>query len=82
MKQLQSLVLQGNPITDVGMSHIKPMKQLQYFYLSNAQINDADLRYLKELPQLHELSIYECPQITDAGIKDLQNALPKLKITR
>jgi hypothetical protein len=44
-------------------------------------VTDAGLESLKGLTQLHELYLWG-PKITDAGVKDLQKALPNCKIVR
>ena len=44
-------------------------------------MTDAGLKELKDLKQLTTLSLGG-PKVTDAGVKELQAALPKCKIQR
>ena len=48
-------------------------------YLTNTQVTDAGLGHLKGLAKLQELNLM-LTQVTDAGVDDLQKALPKCRI--
>jgi hypothetical protein len=59
--------LPGRPIVEVD--------------LGETQVADSDLKNLKELKGLQTLWLcYTGTQITDAGLKELKQALPKTKI--
>ncbi|MGO8751435.1 MAG: hypothetical protein ACLQNE_36270 [Thermoguttaceae bacterium] len=49
--------------------------------LDNTQVTDSDLECLKGLTHLQELHL-KCTQVTDQGVKKLQQALPNCQIVR
>ena len=60
--------------------HLKGLTNLEYLYLEGCRdITDAGLVHLKGLTNLQELDL-EDTQATDAGIAELQKALPNCKI--
>ena len=69
-------------ITDAGLVHLKGLTNLRTLDLKTTlQITDARLVHLKELTKLRELDL-EDTQATDAGIAELQKALPNCKIEK
>jgi hypothetical protein len=48
--------------------------------LMYSDITDADLKEVAKLQKLTELDLTRCTQITDAGVAELQKALPKCEI--
>jgi Leucine-rich repeat (LRR) protein len=58
--------------------HLKGLTSLQTLNLSGS-ITDSGLVHLKGLTNLQQLYL-EDTQITDAGVADLQKALPNCKI--
>ncbi len=78
LKSLQYLYLM-----DIQVSSIEPIKDLeslQYLYLMNTQV--SNLEPIKKLKNLKYFYFWNCPNITDEQIKDLQKALPELKISQ
>jgi len=75
------LYLNDTKVTDAGLAHLKGMKQLQRLYLNDTKISDAGLPHLAPLVNLQMLTVGGT-KVTPAGIKDLQKALPKLKVLR
>jgi uncharacterized membrane protein len=71
--------------TDVILEKVKEFPQLQILnvgsYMSERRITDTGLEHLRGMTQLQELSL-ECTEVTDAGVKKLQQALPNCTITR
>ena len=59
---------------------IARIKSLQSLCFSSTVVIDAGLKDLAEPRNLHTL--YLGPRMTDAGVAELQNALPKCKISR
>jgi len=69
-------------ITDAGLVHLKGLTNLRTLDLKTTlQITDAGLVHLKGLTNLQELDL-EDTQATDAGIAELQKALPNCKIEK
>ena len=66
--------------TDLGLKHylaaVEPSATLR---LIGWRITDAGLVHLKELTSLETLTLSET-QVTDAGVAELQQALPDCKI--
>jgi len=67
-------------ITDNGLCHLKALSHLRALVLG-AGVTDQAVGHLKELTQLREL-IVEDSSVTDAGVAELQKALPNCKILR
>ena len=64
------------------MQNLKGLTRLQLLNLHRTPaITDAGLQHLKGLTQLQKLDLANT-KVTDAGVKDLQKALPKLEIVR
>ena len=80
LANLQNLCLTGTLITDAGLVHLKGLTALKDLELIGTQITDAGLVHLKGLTKLQSLDLPK--QITDAGVADLQKALPNCKIRK
>jgi Leucine-rich repeat (LRR) protein len=80
LNQLQWLNLDRTQITDGGLAGIAGLTQLQSLNLDRTQITDAGLAHLAGLTQLRDLRLRNNPQVTDEGVKKLQQALPKCRI--
>ena len=80
LANLQNLCLTGTLITDAGLVHLKGLTALKDLELIGTQITDAGLVHLKGLTKLQSLDLPK--QITDAGVADLQKALPNCKILK
>jgi hypothetical protein len=57
------------------------MTQLRMLNLSYTPITDAGLAWLKGLVHLQALDV-EATKVTNAGIKEFQKVLPKVKVVR
>jgi Leucine-rich repeat (LRR) protein len=79
LKQLQYLYLNGTHVTDNGLEQLKGLNQLHNLELGNTKITDAGLEHLKGLTKLETLDLKNT-KVTNGAVKDLQKALPKLKI--
>ncbi len=85
---LVHLDLSDSQITDTGLVHLKGLKNLTDLGLFNTQITDAGLLHFKGLTKLEMLYLANTDdyptdtKITDAGVAELQKALPDCKILR
>ena len=68
-------------LTDKGIQELDKLQNLEWIHLGKTQVGDAGLDALATLPKLKELIITHCPNVTDAGVKKLQDAKPALKIS-
>ena len=66
---------------EVSLAHLGRLSQLRSLTLENAAITDAGPGHLKALTHLEALNL-KGTKITEVAIRDLQKALPKLKIER
>jgi hypothetical protein len=73
---LQQLSLNRTKITDAGLENLKRLTALQYLELNDTRVTDVGLDNLRELMKLDGLWLEDAPQVTDAGVKRLQQALP------
>ena len=67
-------------ITDAGLIHLKGLTNLHTLSLYRTKITGAGLEHLKGLTNLQKLII--SGSITDAGVADLQKALPNCEISK
>jgi hypothetical protein len=90
LPELRDLGLHGTRVTDAGLVQLQGVKTLQTLNLGthgywplgkSSPITDQGLAALKSLPHLQTLYLIGT-RVTDAGIKDLQQTLPKLKVVR
>jgi internalin A len=81
LTKLSVLSLYRTQVTDAGLAHLKGLTNLSYLGLGGTRVTDAGLAQLKGLTNLTRL-VLSNTQVTDAGEKELQHALPGLKITR
>jgi hypothetical protein len=77
-----SAMMIGDEITDASLEKLKAFPQLKSLSLANTKVTDAGLKHLEGLSQLKELTIHFTPKVTESGVRDLQKALPDLKIKR
>ncbi len=61
--------------------HLTSLTDLSYLSLAETQVTDAGLVHLKRLNNLSWLHVHGT-HVTAAGIKELEQALPHLKISR
>lgn len=81
LTNLSSLNLTNTQVTDAGLAHLKGLTKLSSLNLNVTFVTDAGLVHLKGLTNLSKLELYGT-LVTDAGAKELQHALPKLRIMR
>jgi len=78
LTKLERLGLTNTQITDAGLVHLKGLTNLKWLYLDLTQGTDAGLVHLKDLTNLEKLWL--STQITDEGVRKIQEALPNCKI--
>ena len=79
-KVVIELDLRDTKVTDAGLVHLKGLTQLEWLWLSHTQVTDAGLVHLKGMTNLQRLGLPR--QITDAGLTELQQALPDCRIKK
>jgi hypothetical protein len=78
--RLETLGLDGaTKITDVGLLHLQELTRLRCLVLIDTQVTDAGLVHLEGLSQLKELDLCGT-NVSDEGVKKLQQALPNCEI--
>jgi len=82
LTNLRELDLYSNKITDAGLVHLKTLTNLKVLGLRATQITDAGVRQLTGLTNLQRIDVTRCDNITEAGVAELQKALPNCKITK
>jgi hypothetical protein len=80
LPQLEVLNLGSTSLTDAGFSCLPRLPQLRWLAIDNTQITDTGLRVLRCLPNLEGVDLAFCPHVTVAGIRNLQQACPRLLI--
>ena len=82
LKKLEILDLTySKNIEDDDLVHLENLTNLKYLYLGGcSRISDDGITHLKKISSLKELYLFET-RVSDAGIRDLQRALPDCKVT-
>jgi hypothetical protein len=73
---IRRLDLRGSPITDAGLPSLASLHHLTVLCLDGTAISDAGLWQLRRLQKLDFLYIRNCPNLTEAGVAQLDKALP------
>src|SRR5262249_6996523 len=89
LPRLKKLNLSNTLCTDDSLKHLQGLRELETLSLGQERsrgpeesgLTDAGLAHLKKVPSLRVLTLFSA-KYTDAGVKDLQKALPKLKIVK
>jgi hypothetical protein len=82
LRHLDRLSLVETKVTDNGLRTASGWRGLSELCLFGTAISDEGLRHLEALKGLRVLNLQYCPRITDAGVAQLQKALPNCKIHR
>ncbi len=83
--KLTRLNLAFTKVSDTGLQHLKTLKRLKWLDLERQDkdekyfITDAGLKHLKSLKSLEYVNLTN-HHATEAGLKDFQKALPRVKI--
>jgi serine/threonine-protein kinase len=80
-EKLVQLDLTQTPIIEAELARLKNMPGLQTVRLTKTNVTDACLVHLKAVKYLRNLYI-QGTQITDQGVRDLQTAMPQVKVYR
>lgn len=80
---LERLGLGGTGVTDTGLKELASLTNLRELSVGHNLITDVGLNELSTLKSLKKLYL-SGPQVhvTDAGVKELQSALPELQVIR
>ena len=76
---LDTLSLSGTQVTNAGLVHLKALTGLRELHLPLRPVTDVGLDHLKGMPQL-ALLVAGSPDLTDADIAQLNQALPGLVV--
>jgi Leucine-rich repeat (LRR) protein len=80
LSRLEFLHLSKNDaLTDDGIKQLPAMAGLRHLYLEHTGITDKSVEFLKQMKGLEFLDLTET-KLTDKGLKDLQDSLPKVQI--
>lgn len=79
-KNLESLGLSGDWITDELVTGIRPLRNLKTLYVGSApHLSSGIFANVAEMPELCDLQIYRAPQLSDEGAENLAR-LGKLRV--
>lgn len=70
--------LNGLPITDIALRHLKVFPKVEFLYLDGTDITDVGMEHLKVLTSLIYIDL-AFTQVSGAGLKELK-FLPKLEV--
>jgi Leucine-rich repeat (LRR) protein len=81
LSHLETLQLGKNKISDAGLAHLAKAPKLENLNLEGTTVGDAGLEHLAGVKTLTRLSLSKkTSKVTEAGMKKLKTALPKLNI--
>lgn len=80
LAEIVQVDLTDTTVTDAQLVYLKNLTKLESLDLGLTSITDAGLVHLTELTNLKNLNLLRSPRITDAGVVELQEALPNCKI--
>jgi hypothetical protein len=78
---LEELALWQTSVTDAGLVHLKGLINLKRLILAETQITDAGLIHLTGLKHLRSLEVGNT-RVSDTALRELQKALPLLRVSR
>lgn len=79
LPRLRTLHLEGNPITDAGLTRLGWPVGLTSLNLSGTKTTDAGLLHLAQIASLQELVVLDCA-VTASAIKRVRQSLPKCRV--
>jgi prepilin-type N-terminal cleavage/methylation domain-containing protein len=80
MRYLEMLDFTATKYDDTWTEWIIPAPALLKLHLDNTVITDATLKQMHPLTRLKTLTLVQCNNLTDEGIRQLRAALPKTEI--
>ena len=80
LTKLRRLHLERTAVDDGGIQHLAVLSQLEYLNLYGTNITDKSLKALAGLKKLKQLYVWQTG-VTDAGVEDLLESLPDLKVS-
>jgi hypothetical protein len=81
LTRVQALYANSPSLSDAGLAHLTGLTNLFTLDLAGTRVTDAGLAHLTGLSQLKQLYL-RGTHVTDGGAKELNQALPSLKIIR
>jgi hypothetical protein len=81
-KHLRVLDLRQTTVTAEGLACLAQLKDLEWLWLDHTQCTDGGLAHLHALKTLQELTINQNSNVSDGGLRTLEEALPKCTIHR
>jgi hypothetical protein len=78
---VRALHLDGTHRADVVLSQIERLTGIKHVSLTYSDVSDEGLAHLKGLDELERLDVRNT-KVTEAGVADLERALPGLAIQR
>jgi internalin A len=84
LETLTALNLSHTKVTDSGLSELAALPNFTFLGLAGTKVTDVGLKKLAALNNLKNLKNLDLSQtgVTDAGVKELQKALPNCQITK
>jgi hypothetical protein len=73
LQHLRWICVDGRPLTDVGLRHLREIPRLETLYAEGTEITDEGLAHIAVMPSLACLHI-RANEITDAGLAHLRHA--------
>jgi hypothetical protein len=80
LSRLQRLYLSNTAVRDAGLVNLKGLTGLQLLSIGGTGVSDAGLAHLKGLTRLAYLNLIGTNRVTDVGVRELKQVLPKMDV--
>ena len=78
--QLTSVNLGSSEVLDRHLEQVGKLTSVETLVLNDTKVTDVGLQHLKSMQEIRFLHLQRCPQVTAAGVSELQFALPNCRI--
>jgi hypothetical protein len=80
MRSLVKLDIPWNNITDAGLAQLVDLPKLKWINVNRTPITDRGLAGLAGLPALTDVVVFDCPNVTAAGVAAFQRVAPSVSV--
>jgi hypothetical protein len=80
LSSLRVLSLKDTDVTDAGLRHLRKLSNLRELNIVDTHVTDDGLATLGQMSQLEQIDLWGAEDVTTAGLRRLQKALPNCEV--